>query len=172
MLASLVALAAFFGVLLLALALILQPAIALFDSLPAMADQVARRFGELRDEFAWVAAANERLADLMGRSTSREVVLASPSVIGISAGALVGAQLALLLGNLGEWAIALGACAGAGLSLALLLTLARGLGSNAVLLIGVMLATAFGRLAPTDFLDDQGSPLSVAWPVLLDRCRG
>ena len=80
-LASLVALAAFFGVLLLALALILQPAIALFDSLPAMADQVARRFGELRDEFAWVAAANERLADLMGRSTSREVVLASPSVI-------------------------------------------------------------------------------------------
>lgn len=80
-LASLVALGAFFGVLMLALALILQPAIALFDSLPAMADQVAHRFGELRDQFAWVAMANERLADLMGRSTTREVVLASPSVI-------------------------------------------------------------------------------------------
>ncbi|AKM06151.1 AI-2E family transporter [Pelagerythrobacter marensis] len=80
-LASLVALGAFFGVLMLALALILQPAIALFDSLPAMADQVAHRFGELRDEFAWVAMANERLADLMGRSSAREVVLASPSVI-------------------------------------------------------------------------------------------
>lgn len=80
-LASLVALGAFFGVLMLALALILQPAIALFDSLPAMTDQVAHRFGELRDEFAWVAMANERLADLMGRSSAREVVLASPSVI-------------------------------------------------------------------------------------------
>ncbi|MGV2495025.1 AI-2E family transporter [Pelagerythrobacter aerophilus] len=79
-LASLIALAAFFGVLLLALALILQPAIALFDSLPRMADQVGARFSELRDQFAWIALANERLAGLMGRS-GREVVLASPSVI-------------------------------------------------------------------------------------------
>lgn len=79
-LASLIALAAFFGVLLLALALILQPATALFDSLPRMADQVGTRFSELRDQFAWIALANERLAGLMGRS-GREVVLASPSVI-------------------------------------------------------------------------------------------
>ncbi len=79
-LASLIALAAFFGVLLLALALILQPAITLFDSLPRMADQVGARFAELRDQFAWIALANERLAGLMGRS-GREVVLASPSVI-------------------------------------------------------------------------------------------
>lgn len=79
-LASLIALAAFFAVLLLALALILQPAITLFDSLPRMADQVGARFSELRDQFAWIALANERLAGLMGRS-GREVVLASPSVI-------------------------------------------------------------------------------------------
>lgn len=79
-LASLVALIVFFAVVLLALALILQPAIALFDSLPRMADQVGARFAELRDQFAWIALANERLAGLMGRS-GREVVLASPSVI-------------------------------------------------------------------------------------------
>jgi len=79
-LASLIALAAFFAILLLALALILQPAITLFDSLPRMADQVGARFSELRDQFAWIALANERLAGLMGRS-GREVVLASPSVI-------------------------------------------------------------------------------------------
>lgn len=81
-LASLIALAIFFGVLLLALALILQPAVALFETLPEMADQVGRRFTELRNQFAWVAMTNDRLAELMGRSDGgREVVLASPSVI-------------------------------------------------------------------------------------------
>lgn len=81
-LASLIALAIFFGVLLLALALILQPAVALFETLPEMADQVGRRFTELRNQFAWVAMANDRLAELMGRTDGgREVVLASPSVI-------------------------------------------------------------------------------------------
>lgn len=81
-LASFIALAVFFGVLLLALALILQPAVALFETLPQMADQVGQRFTELRNQFAWVAMTNDRLAELMGRSGGgREVVLASPSVI-------------------------------------------------------------------------------------------
>lgn len=80
-LASLSALLIFFAVLLLALALILQPAVELFDSVPAMAQQVADRFGELKDEFAWIALANEQLSLLMGQSGATEVVLASPSVI-------------------------------------------------------------------------------------------
>ncbi|WP_209348519.1 AI-2E family transporter [Pontixanthobacter sp. CEM42] len=80
-LASLIALLTFFAVLLLALALILQPAVALFDSVPAMANTVAERFSELQDEFAWMAMANEQLSALMGQSGAREVVLASPSVI-------------------------------------------------------------------------------------------
>ncbi|MDN3646464.1 AI-2E family transporter [Pontixanthobacter aestiaquae] len=80
-LASLVALLTFFAVLLLALALILQPAVALFDSVPAMAKTVAERFSQLQDEFAWLAMANEQLSALMGQSGAREVVLASPSVI-------------------------------------------------------------------------------------------
>lgn len=80
-LASFVALITFFAILLLALALILQPAVDLYDRLPAMANQAAQRFSELRDQFAWVAMANQELAKLMGQSGAREVVLASPSVI-------------------------------------------------------------------------------------------
>lgn len=80
-LASLIALLAFFAILLLALALILQPAVALFDSVPAMVETVGERFAALRDEFAWLALANEQIAKLMGQSGAREVVLASPSMI-------------------------------------------------------------------------------------------
>ncbi len=80
-LASLGALAVFLGILLLSLALILQPALALFDEIPEIASQVGARFAELRDEFAWLAIANEELAKLMGESGAREVVLATPSLL-------------------------------------------------------------------------------------------
>lgn len=80
-LASLVALLFFFAILLLALALILQPAVALFDELPAMAKNVADQFAELRDRFAWIGQLNEQLADLMDRGESREVVVATPSLL-------------------------------------------------------------------------------------------
>lgn len=80
-LASLIALLIFFAVLLLALALILQPAFSLFDTVPEMAERVGQRFNELRDQFAWVAMANERLAELMGRTGANEVVLAGPSML-------------------------------------------------------------------------------------------
>ena len=80
-LASLVALLIFFAVLVLALALILQPAVALFDTLPQLFDQVMTRFSEIRDQFGWVAQLNEELAELMRRSGSQEVVLASPSLL-------------------------------------------------------------------------------------------
>jgi len=80
-LASLGALTLFLGILLFALALILQPALALFDTLPAITDTVGERFAELRDEFAWLAIANEELAKLMGDSGAREVVLATPSLL-------------------------------------------------------------------------------------------
>ncbi len=80
-LASLIALLTFFAILLLALTLILQPAVDLFDSVPAMAETVGERFSQLRDEFAWLAMANEQLSKVMGQSGAEEVVLASPSVI-------------------------------------------------------------------------------------------
>mgnify|MGYP003632364349 CR=1 FL=1 len=80
-LASLTALLFFFAILLLALALILQPAVALFDDVPAMAQGVMARFGELRERFAWVAALNEQLGALMNSDGTRKVVLAAPSLL-------------------------------------------------------------------------------------------
>ena len=80
-LASVLALLVFLAILLLALALILQPAVALFEELPDMAEQVGSRFAELRNEFAWVAQINEQLADLVDRGDGREVVLASPTLL-------------------------------------------------------------------------------------------
>ena len=80
-LASLIALLVFFAVLLLALALILQPAIVLFDDVPAMINQVTDRFAEIRRDFAWIGQINEQLAELMSRDGGREVVLADPSLL-------------------------------------------------------------------------------------------
>lgn len=80
-LASLGALMFFIAIVVLALALVLQPAIALYDELPAMVRGVGQRFGELRDQFAWIAMIDQELARLMGQGDGREVVLASPSVL-------------------------------------------------------------------------------------------
>lgn len=80
-LASLAALMVFVAILMLALALILQPAITLFDELPAMAQRVGDRWGEFRDQFSWLVAANERFGALLGGDQAQRVVLASPSVL-------------------------------------------------------------------------------------------
>ena len=80
-LASFAALIIFFAILVLALATILQPAIALFDDVPAMAQQVMSRFGEVREQFAWVASLNKQLATFMNTDSTREVVLAAPSLL-------------------------------------------------------------------------------------------
>lgn len=80
-LASALALVVFFAVLLAALALVLQPAIDLFDKVPKLIAQVGTRFGELRDDFAWVSQINEQLGRLTGNTGGREVVLATPSFI-------------------------------------------------------------------------------------------
>jgi predicted PurR-regulated permease PerM len=80
-LASFAALIGFFAVLILALSLILQPAIALWDTLPDLYDKVAGRFTEIRDQFEWIAQINAELAEFMQASGSQEVVLASPSLL-------------------------------------------------------------------------------------------
>jgi predicted PurR-regulated permease PerM len=80
-LASFAALIGFFAVLILALSLILQPAIALWDTLPDLYDKVAARFAEIRDQFEWIAQINAELAEFMQASGSQEVVLASPSLL-------------------------------------------------------------------------------------------
>ncbi len=80
-LSALISLLFFFAVLILALALILQPAVVLFDELPAMLKQVGERFTQLRDQFAWIGQINEQLAELMDRGESQEVVVATPSLL-------------------------------------------------------------------------------------------
>ena len=79
--ASLTSLMVFFAVLVLALALILQPAVALFDELPALLNQVGDRFAEIRTQFDWVAQINQQLAELVEREEGREVIVATPSML-------------------------------------------------------------------------------------------
>jgi predicted PurR-regulated permease PerM len=79
-LAALMAILTMAGVIVLALALILQPAFAMVDQVPDMLTVVSRRFAELRGNLAWINDFNRQLARLMGHSP-REVVLATPSVI-------------------------------------------------------------------------------------------
>jgi predicted PurR-regulated permease PerM len=80
-LASLAALIVFMMVVILALSLVMQPAVTLFDQVPMMANKVGEHFTRWRNEFSWIAVANERLADLIGGSRDREVVVATPSVL-------------------------------------------------------------------------------------------
>lgn len=81
MVASLVAILALIAVVLLALLLILQPAFVMVDQVPTLARQVARRFAELRGNLSWIADVNRQLAKITGHTSTREVVVASPSVI-------------------------------------------------------------------------------------------
>lgn len=81
MMASLIAILALIAVVLVALLLILQPAYVMVDQVPALARQVARRFAELRGSLSWVADVNRQLARITGHTSTREVVVASPSVI-------------------------------------------------------------------------------------------
>jgi predicted PurR-regulated permease PerM len=80
-LASFIAILALIAVVLMALLLILQPAFVMVDQVPALARQVASRFAELRGNLSWIADVNRQLARITGHTASREVVVASPSVI-------------------------------------------------------------------------------------------
>lgn len=79
-LASLLSLVVMIGVVLLAGLLILQPAITLFDSLPAILDQLGDRFRELQQQFYWLGEANRQITEMTG-TQGREVVVATPSMI-------------------------------------------------------------------------------------------
>jgi predicted PurR-regulated permease PerM len=81
MLASFVAILTMIAIVLVALLLILQPAFVMVDQIPALTRQVVRRFTELRGNLSWIADLNRQLARITGSSSTREVVLASPSVI-------------------------------------------------------------------------------------------
>jgi predicted PurR-regulated permease PerM len=79
-LASLLSLLVMLAIIVLAALLILQPAIALFDSLPAIFEQLGDRFRDLQRQFYWLGEANRQIAEITGNS-GREVVVATPSMI-------------------------------------------------------------------------------------------
>ena len=79
--ASFLALLFFLAVLILALALILQPAFTLFERLPELVENMGARLAELRDRFGWVANIYNELVALMERGGSQEVVIAGPSLL-------------------------------------------------------------------------------------------
>lgn len=79
-LASVIALLILLGGVILALALILQPALTLVEQIPTLIDTVGKRFTELRNQFEWIARINDRIAAMSG-SGAREVVLAEPSLL-------------------------------------------------------------------------------------------
>jgi predicted PurR-regulated permease PerM len=80
-LTALLALAAFLGVLALALTAVLRPAMSLFEELPALMDRIASRFQDLQGNFAWLARLNDRVTELAGKPDAEQVVLATPSML-------------------------------------------------------------------------------------------
>ena len=80
-LASLLSLIVLIAVLVMALLLILRPAVDLFDSFPAMIAKVGEQFRHLRSSLSWVNQLNDQVTRLAGPTQGQKVVLASPSVI-------------------------------------------------------------------------------------------
>jgi predicted PurR-regulated permease PerM len=81
LLASMLAVVLFIALLLMATALILQPALALVDDVPAMATKASQQIAHLRNSFDWLNDVNRALARISGRTPTREVVMATPSII-------------------------------------------------------------------------------------------
>ena len=79
-LASLVALLAFIGILVGALLAVARPAVVLFEKVPAMVERIADQFSHIRGNFAWISRLNEQLAAIAGHR-EQEVVLAGPSIL-------------------------------------------------------------------------------------------
>ncbi|WP_245584498.1 AI-2E family transporter [Novosphingobium acidiphilum] len=83
-LASFMAILVMIGIIIVALAVILQPAFDMVDQVPAMAREIARRFAQLRENFAWIGEFNRQINRLSGPlagQQTRVVALAEPSVI-------------------------------------------------------------------------------------------
>lgn len=81
LLASLLSLIVFLGVVILALTAVFRPAVGLFDQMPAMLDRIGEHFRHLQADFAWISSLNRQLLELTGREEGREVVLKTPTML-------------------------------------------------------------------------------------------
>ena len=80
-LASALAVTSFIILIVLALGLILQPAIAMVDEIPTMVARLGEQFSQLRGTFRWLGDLNQEVASVLGRKQAPEVMLATPSVL-------------------------------------------------------------------------------------------
>jgi predicted PurR-regulated permease PerM len=80
-LASLISLVVFVAVVVIALTVVLKPAIGLYDQVPAMIDRIGEHFQHLQHNFNWVTRINKQVTELTGQGNERQVVLASPSLL-------------------------------------------------------------------------------------------
>lgn len=81
LLGSMLAVLLFIALVLIATALILQPALALVDDVPAMLTKASQQIVRLRSNLDWINDINRALARISGRTPTREVVVATPSII-------------------------------------------------------------------------------------------
>jgi len=81
LLASLLSLIIFIAVVVLALALIMRPAVDLFDSLPAIVDRIGEQFTQLRGSLEWLTRINRKITEIAGETAGPQVVLATPTFL-------------------------------------------------------------------------------------------
>jgi predicted PurR-regulated permease PerM len=80
-LSAFISIATLIAILALALGLILQPALSLMVDIPNVLDNIGEQFVHLRGSLAWVTELNRELAELIGQSPGRQVVVAEPTFI-------------------------------------------------------------------------------------------
>lgn len=80
-LSSALALLLFISLVVMAFSLILLPALALVDEIPGMVARASQQLARLRSNLDWLNDVNRALARLSGRPPTREVVVATPTVI-------------------------------------------------------------------------------------------
>lgn len=79
--ASFLSIMLFIALLVLALVLILRPAVDLFDSLPAIIERIGEQFHQLQGSLEWVTRLNRQIAGLAGDAAGQKVVLAGPTFL-------------------------------------------------------------------------------------------
>jgi predicted PurR-regulated permease PerM len=80
-LASFLAMVAFIAIVALALTVVLRPAVALFDDVPAMIERIGAQFANLQGNFDWVAQLNAQVTRIVGNDESEQVVVAGPTML-------------------------------------------------------------------------------------------
>jgi predicted PurR-regulated permease PerM len=80
-LASLISLLVFVAILVIALTVVLRPAIGMYDQLPTLIDKIGQHFHQLQHNFRWVLRLDKQVSEITGQTAHQQVVVASPSML-------------------------------------------------------------------------------------------